>query len=149
MSHKLPLSLQHCQRLRSPRQRLRSKRLPSRKQMPTTTHNQAADWVGQSIKRKEDARLVRGRGKFVDDIKLLGMLHLVFVRSPYAHANIAAVDVSEAEAMPGVVCTLTGQEITKLIDPFFEIGPPPSNQILDYPMAVDRVRYQGEPVAAV
>ncbi len=51
--------------------------------------------------------------------------------------------------LPGVVCTLTGQEISKLLDPFFEIGPSPSNKILDYPMAVDRARYQGEPVAAV
>ena len=117
--------------------------------MATTPHKQTADWVGQSIKRKEDARLVRGKGKFVDDIKLLGMLHLVFVRSPYAHANILAVDVSEAEKIPGVVCTLTGEEITKHLDPFFEIGPAPSNRILDYPMAVDRARYQGEPVAAV
>jgi 2-furoyl-CoA dehydrogenase large subunit len=117
--------------------------------MPVTTHNSPAGYVGQSIKRKEDARLVRGKGKFVDDIKMLGMLHLVFVRSPYAHANITNVDISEAEALPGVVCTLTGQEISKLVDPFFEIGPSPSNQILDYPMAVDRARYQGEPVAAV
>ncbi len=113
------------------------------------TTTQAPEWVGQSIRRKEDARLVRGRGKFVDDIKMLGMLHLVFVRSPYAHAKITDVDVSEAEALPGVICTLTGQEISKLIDPFFEIGPAPSSQILDYPMAVDRARYQGEPVAAV
>ncbi|HUI84669.1 MAG TPA: xanthine dehydrogenase family protein molybdopterin-binding subunit [Candidatus Binatia bacterium] len=117
--------------------------------MATTTHSQTADWVGQSIRRKEDARLVCGRGKFVDDIKLLGMLHLAFVRSPYAHATVSGVDASEAEALPGVVCTLTGQEISKLVDPFFEIGPAPSNRILDYPMAVDRVRYQGEPVAAV
>ncbi len=118
------------------------------KRMASTTHK-SLDWVGQSVKRKEDARLVRGKGKFVDDIKLLGMLHLVFVRSPYAHAVVTSVDVSEAEAVPGVVCTLTGAEISKLIDPFFEIGPAPSNRILDYPMAVDRVRYQGEPVAAV
>ncbi len=117
--------------------------------MATTTHSSSAGWVGQSLPRKEDVRLVRGKGKFVDDIKLLGMLHLVFVRSPFAHAKITGVDVSEAEALPGVVCTLTGQEITKLVDPFFEIGPSPSNKILDYPMAVDRARYQGEPVAAV
>ncbi len=116
--------------------------------MPTT-HNSTSGYVGQSIRRKEDARLVRGKGKFVDDIKMLGMLHLVFVRSPYAHANITSVDVSEAAALPGVVCTLTGTEISKLVDPFFEIGPSPSNRILDYPMAVDRARYQGEPVAAV
>jgi CO/xanthine dehydrogenase Mo-binding subunit len=117
--------------------------------MSTTTHNSSTGWVGQPLKRKEDARLVRGKGKFVDDIKLLGMLHLVFVRSPFAHAKITGVDVSEAEGLPGVVCTLTGEEISKLIDPFFEIGPSPSNKILDYPMAVDRARYQGEPVAAV
>ncbi len=117
--------------------------------MATATHRQTTDWVGQSIRRKEDARLVRGKGKFVDDIKMLGMLHLAFVRSPFAHAKITGIDVSAAEALPGVVCTLTGPEITKLIDPFFEIGPAPSNQILDYPMAVDRARYQGEPVAAV
>jgi len=117
--------------------------------MATRTHNQRTDWVGQPLRRKEDARLVRGKGRFVDDIKLLGMLHMVFVRSPYAHANIASIDVSEAAALPGVVCTLTGQQISKLMDPFFEIGPAPSNRILDYPMAVDRVRYQGEPVAAI
>src|SRR5579862_5911426 len=102
--------------------------------MATITHNQTTDWVGQSIKRKEDDRLVRGKGKFVDDIKMLGMLHLVFVRSPYAHAKITGVDVAEAEALPGVACTLTGAEISKLVDPFFEIGPSPSNRILDYPM---------------
>jgi 2-furoyl-CoA dehydrogenase large subunit len=117
--------------------------------MATTTHNSTGGWVGQSLPRKEDARLVRGKGRFVDDIKMLGMLHLVFVRSPFAHARITGVDVSVAEALPGVVCTLTGQEISKLVDPFFEIGPSPSNKILDYPMAMDRVRYQGEPVAAV
>src|SRR5208283_3370124 len=117
--------------------------------MATTTHSETGGWVGQSLKRKEDARLVRGKGKFVDDIKMLGMLHLVFVRSPFAHTKITGVDVSEAEALPGVVCTLTGQEISKLVDPFFEIGPSPSNKILDYPMAVDRVRYQGEQVAAI
>ena len=75
--------------------------------MPITA-NSTSGYVGQSIRRKEDARLVRGKGKFVDDIKLLGMLHLVFVRSPYAHATITSVDVAEAEALPGVVCTLTG-----------------------------------------
>ena len=117
--------------------------------MATTTHNETSGWVGQSLPRKEDARLVRGKGRFVDDIKMLGMLHLGFVRSPFAHARITAVDVSEAEALPGVVCTLSGEEISNLVDPFFEIGPAPSNKILDYPMAVDRVRYQGEPVAAV
>ena len=88
--------------------------------MSSTLH--ALGYVGQSIPRKEDARLVRGKGRFVDDIKMLGMLHLVFVRSPYAHANVTSVDVTDAEALPGVICTLTGAEISKLIDPFFEIN---------------------------
>jgi len=123
----------------------------SRDSHPATVDSPRATggWVGQPLKRKEDFRLVRGKGKFVDDIKMLGMLHLCFVRSPYGHASITSVDVSGAESLPGVVCTLTGEEISKLMDPFFEIGPSPSNKILDYPMAVDRVRYQGEPVAAV
>src|ERR1700677_4562107 len=87
----------------------RALRHRTKRSMATTTHSPRTDWVRQSLKRKEDARLVRGKGKFVDDIKMLGMLHLAFVRSPYAHANITGIDVSEAEALPGVVCTLTGQ----------------------------------------
>src|SRR5215472_7739541 len=106
-------------------------------------------WTGRPIQRKEEQRLVRGRGKFVDDFKLPGMVHLRLVRSPYAHARITRVDVREAEKHPGVVCTLTGAEITKLTTPYIEIGPDPSSRILDYSMAVDRVRYQGEPIAAV
>lgn len=108
-----------------------------------------ARWVGKSIRRKEENRLVRGKGKFVDDIKLRDMLYLRFVRSPYAHAEIKSVDVSAAEQSPGVICTLTGEEISKLVDHFFEIGPDPSAKILDYPLAVTHARYQGEPVAAV
>ena len=50
--------------------------------MATTTRRQTTDWVGQSLKRKEDARLVRGKGKFVDDIKMLGMLHLALCARP-------------------------------------------------------------------
>jgi carbon-monoxide dehydrogenase large subunit len=67
-----------------------------------------AKWVGQPIRRKEEDRLVRGKGIFVDDQKLTGMLHIRFVRSSYAHAKIARIDVSKAAALPGVVCTLTG-----------------------------------------
>src|SRR5512146_1919656 len=85
-------------------------------------------WVGRPIVRKEEARLVR---------------------SPYAHARIKSVDVSAADAHPGVICTLTGAEVAKLTTPYIEIGPEPSNRIQDFSMAVDRVRYQGEPVAAV
>jgi 2-furoyl-CoA dehydrogenase large subunit len=121
------------------------KRTNSKKPKPPA----APQWVGQSVRRKEEARLVRGQGRFVDDYKLQGMLHLRFVRSPYAHARVLSVDVSEAAAQPGVVCTLTGAEVAAMVQPFMEIGPPPGGKIVDYPMGADKVRYQGEPVAAV
>jgi 2-furoyl-CoA dehydrogenase large subunit len=107
------------------------------------------NWVGQPIRRKEEDRLVRGKGIFVDDQKLTGMLHIRFVRSPYAHAKITRVDVSKAAALPGVICTLTGAEVKGMVSPFIEIGPDVGQKIADYPMAVDKVVYQGEPVAAV
>ena len=106
-------------------------------------------WVGQPLPRKEENRLLRGRGKFADDIKLREMLCLKFVRSPYAHAKIVGVDVSAAEALAGVAGTLTGAEIAAQTQPFIEIGPEPCARIKDYPLAVSKVRYQGEPVVAV
>jgi CO/xanthine dehydrogenase Mo-binding subunit len=107
------------------------------------------NWVGQALPRKEENRLLRGRGKFADDIKLREMLYLRFVRSPYAHAKIVSVDVSAAEALAGVVGTLTGAEIAAQTQPFIEIGPDPCSRIKDYPLAVSKVRYQGEPVVAI
>lgn len=111
--------------------------------------NGSGPWVGRSLPRKEDERLLRGHGRFTDDRKMFGMLYLGMVRSPYAHAKVKRVDVSSAEGHSGVVCTLTGPELTKLVQPFLEIGPEPGSKIVDYPMAVERVRYQGEPVAVV
>jgi CO/xanthine dehydrogenase Mo-binding subunit len=112
-------------------------------------NNGAKNWVGKALPRKEEGRLLRGRGKFSDDIKLREMLYLNFVRSPYAHAKIVSVDTSPAEALPGVACTLTGAEVARQTQPFIEIGPEPFAKIKDYPMAASKVRYQGEPVAAV
>ena len=109
----------------------------------------ARHWVGQALPRKEENRLLRGRGKFADDIKLREMLYLKFVRSPYAHAKILSVDVSSAEALAGVICALTGAEIAAQTQPFIEIGPDPFARIKDYPLAVSKVRYQGEPVVAI
>jgi 2-furoyl-CoA dehydrogenase large subunit len=109
----------------------------------------AKNWVGQALPRKEENRLLRGRGKFADDIKLREMLYLRFVRSPYAHAKIVSVELSAAEALAGVVCTLTGAEIVAQTQPFIEIAPDPAGKIKDYPLAASKVRYQGEPVVAV
>ena len=106
-------------------------------------------WVGASLPRKEEDRLLRGLGKFADDIKIREMLYLRFVRSPYAHARIISIDAAAAEALPGVHCTLTGTEIAQYTNPFIEIGPDPAGKIKDYPLAVGKVRYQGEPVVAV
>jgi 2-furoyl-CoA dehydrogenase large subunit len=106
-------------------------------------------FAGKSIPRKEDRRLTQGEGVFVDDLKRHGMGYVHFVRSPYAHARIASVDVSKAEALEGVYGTLTPDEVAEHTDPFFELTTPPGNQIKDYALAVGRVRHVGEPVVAV
>ena len=89
-------------------------------------------WVGKAVPRKEEERLLRGLGKFADDIKLRDMLYLRFVRSPYAHAKIVGVDTAEAEKIPGVVCTLTGAEIASQTQPFIEIAPDAGGKIRDF-----------------
>jgi len=109
----------------------------------------AKNWVGKPLARKEENRLVRGRGKFIDDLQFRGMLHLQLVRSPYAHARILKVDLAAAEAYRGVVCTLTGEQVARLCQPFIEIGPEPGSRIIDHAMASAKAVYQGEPVAAV
>ncbi len=99
--------------------------------------------------RKEDNRLVRGLGRFVDDEGGASALHCRLVRSPYAHAKILSIDTSAAEAMDGVVCTLVGSEVVAQTTKFIQMAPPPAGNVVDYCMATDKVRFQGEPVAAV
>ena len=65
--------------------------------------------IGESIKRKEDGRFIRGKGNYLDDIELPGMLHMAILRSPHAHARIQSVDTAAASAMPGVVAVVTGE----------------------------------------
>src|SRR5258708_27351386 len=129
--------------------RVKNKRLKATAGSGKSRGEGSPKWVGQPIRRLEEDRLVRGKGIFVDDQKLTGMLHIRFVRSSYGHAKITRVDVRKAAALPGVVCTLTGAEVKGLVNPFIEIGPDVGQKIADYPMAVDKVVYQGEPVAAV
>ncbi|MDX6453889.1 MAG: aerobic carbon-monoxide dehydrogenase large subunit [Gaiellaceae bacterium] len=118
---------------------------------PETTEIQAPaeTFKGQSVPRKEDRRLLQGQGVFVDDVKRHGMGYIHFVRSPYAHAHITSLDVSKAEAAPGVYGTLTGEEVASLTDPFFQISSVPGGNIKDYALAVGKVRYVGEAVVAV
>src|SRR5258708_12637157 len=108
--------------------------------------NGSGPWVGASLPRKEEDRVLRGRGKFADDIKLREMLYLRFVRSPYAHARVVSVDTSAAEALTGVVCAITGKEIAEQTQPFIEIGPDHAQKIRDFPMAAGKLLYQGDPV---
>ena len=105
--------------------------------------------LGQSIPRKEDGRLLKGQGLFTDDLWMHRMGHVHFVRSPHAHANILDVDVSRALRVPGVYATLTGEEVRQLTDRFPQVAPEPGGRVKDYCLAVDKVRYAGEPVACV
>ena len=66
-------------------------------------------WVGASVARKQDLRLVTGHGRYTDDISLPGMLHAAMLRSPHAHARIKSIDVSRARALQGVHAVLTGE----------------------------------------
>src|SRR3970040_648910 len=106
-------------------------------------------YVGQSIPRKEDRRLVQALLTFCDDVRRHGMGYVHFVRSPYAHARIVSIDVSKALELEGVYGTITGDEVAIHTDPFFEMSVEPGGNIKDYALAVGRVRYMGEPVAAV
>src|SRR5919201_5443232 len=67
--------------------------------------------MGHSVRRKEDPRFIRGKGTYVDDVKLPNMLYMDIVRSPYAHATIQSIDASKALALPGVVAVVTGKDL--------------------------------------
>src|SRR5437763_11180262 len=67
--------------------------------------------IGHSVRRKEDPRFIRGRGTYVDDVKLPGMLYMDIVRSPYAHATITRIDAAEALKVPGVAAVITGTDL--------------------------------------
>ena len=103
--------------------------------------------VGERVKRREDPRLIQGRATYVDDIKLVGMKHLVFKRGDIAHGRIRSIDTSAAAAMDGVDAVFTGAQIAEFLGPM-PIGTPfPSPP--HHAVAVDVVRYVGDPVAVV
>ena len=106
--------------------------------------------VGRSVPRREDPRLLTGRGRFVDDVELPGMLHAQFVRSTLAHGRITAVDLSEVRRVPGVVAAFTAADL-ELGDIVAQLGRPLSEFVpTAMPvLARDRVRFVGEPLAVV
>jgi len=123
-------------------------------------HNEAGRYMGRSIPMREARPLLEGKGTFVSDLRLPGMLHAALLRSQHAHARICHVDVSSALRMTGVVQVLTGADVKERIAPFpssFEIHPPPwleaVKPILKGPgqrvLTEGKVHYVGEPIAIV
>jgi len=107
----------------------------------------AASWLGRSIERFEDAALLTGRGRYIDDLGVApGTLHAAILRSSHAHANIRAIDVKAAAAAPGVAAVITGADVSALSAPLVPVLRAP---LEGWPIAVERVRYVGEPVAVV
>jgi carbon-monoxide dehydrogenase large subunit len=112
-------------------------------------------YFGQRIKRNEDPRLLTGQGLYVDDVDLPGMAHAAFVRSPYAHARILDIDVSQALERPGVVAVYTAEDLGDYWQPGpLLVSPPPVegilfNQRTQVPLAKGKVRFAGEPVVMV
>jgi aerobic carbon-monoxide dehydrogenase large subunit len=101
--------------------------------------------LGNSVRRVEDPELLVGKGRYVDDIDIDGVLHLAFVRSPYAHAHIRSIDISAAESMPGVAGVFTHADIDLITPTFITV-----NAKVDRPaLATGKVRFVGDPVAAV
>jgi carbon-monoxide dehydrogenase large subunit len=101
--------------------------------------------IGHRVRRVEDDRFIRGKGTYVDDVKLPGMLHMAILRSPYAHAVIKGIDTSRAQAHPGVVAVVTGE----LLAQHNLAWMPTLSYDTQAVLATDKVRFQGQEVAAV
>jgi carbon-monoxide dehydrogenase large subunit len=105
--------------------------------------------LAESTHRREDRGLITGRTKFVDDIRLAGTLHMLVVRSPYGHARIERIDTEAARQAPGVVAVLTGRDLVGRLKPLEGMRLPGMKVAPRLPLAVDKVRYVGDPVAVV
>src|SRR5499426_491056 len=108
-------------------------------------------YIGRSVPRPNLARLTQGRAQYVSDVTLPRMAHVAFVRSPYAHARITAIDTATAKKAPGVVAVVTGAELSKVITPWVGVlthlkGIKSAPQ---HAIAVERACWQGEAVCAV
>ncbi|MCS7094463.1 MAG: xanthine dehydrogenase family protein molybdopterin-binding subunit [Thaumarchaeota archaeon] len=116
---------------------------------PETVHNLSRKittrWIGSPVKRKEDLRFITGKGLFVDDFRFDNCLYVAFVRGKVAHAKIRHIETDKASRVRGVVKVLTGEEVADLVKPWPHLIPTPPY----YGIAVDKIRYQGEPVAMV
>ncbi|OZA00143.1 MAG: carbon monoxide dehydrogenase [Rhizobiales bacterium 17-65-6] len=118
---------------------------------PLTALDRPNSYIGRAVPRPNLKRLTEGRGEYVSDISLPRMVHVVYVRSPHAHARIVSIDATAAKAAKGVVAVVTGAEIAQVCTPWVGVlshmvGLKSAPQ---HPIAVDRACWQGEAVAAV
>ena len=111
--------------------------------MSSTLHQHGG--IGESIKRKEDARFLRGQGRYLDDVVLPNMTHMAILRSPHAHARIKSIDTSAASAKPGVIAVITGELMAQHKLAWMPTLSGDTQAVL----ATDKVRFQGQEVAAV
>jgi CO/xanthine dehydrogenase Mo-binding subunit len=114
-----------------------------------------APYLGSRVVRNEDARLLTGRAQFVDDVQLPGMLHAALLRSDRAHGRLRSIDATAARSRPGVVAVYTAADLGDYWQPGPLLVPPPPvpgmvfNACTQVPLAKDKVRYAGEPLAMV
>ena len=121
--------------------------------MSQVTEHTAGRFVGQSVKRREDPRLLTGHGAYVDDVVVPGMLHAAFVRSDLARARVTGIDVEAARALPGVHAVLTAADLNPQAgsrQPSMFQGDAPPSPCAPVPLLADGdVRFVGDPVAIV
>jgi aerobic carbon-monoxide dehydrogenase large subunit len=113
--------------------------------MTAVENERSSRWLGESVKRKEDARFIVGRGNYIEDIKLPNMLHMAILRSPFAHAKINSIDTSRASELPGVVVVVTGDILAQHNLAWMPTLSGDTQAVL----ATDKVRMQGQEVACV
>ena len=118
---------------------------------PLSNLDRPNSYIGRSVPRKDARRLLEGRGKYVDDKQLPRMVHAAFVRSPYAHAKIVNIDMSEAKVLPGVIAIYDGKDLEPHVKPYVGtlthlvgLRSPPQ-----MPLAIDITRWQGEPLVMI
>jgi carbon-monoxide dehydrogenase large subunit len=110
----------------------------------------AGRFVGARVRRVEDRRLLTGKGRYIDDVTVRGMAHAAFLRSPFPHATITSIDISEASSLPGVFAVFTGADMVRLTNPFMGmLALDGLYEPIFYALAIDRVRMVGDPVAMV
>lgn len=118
---------------------------------PLSIFDKPNSYIGRAVPRADARRLLEGRGRYVDDLQLPRMVHAAFVRSPYAHARIADIDMSAARALPGVIAVYRGTDLEPHVKPYVGtlthlagLRSPPQ-----MPLALDVARWQGEPLVMV